>query len=232
MTNNYQSIYTGEEIDRGIGFANNTLSCLQTVAFNLAFSNISSGITGTAPTAFFSRLPMVGNKFSGIGIATVDSRSFTFSATVTTVVSGGNVTFQLDEVRDILTANPFLAILSPTDPINNPSFVNPSGTTPSLTLEWRWADNAVYFVTVNWRPTNNFVSTDGGVEGTGIIATSSDSQHLYIPINPTTGFFVDLYTHIEGSIVRKKVLCEYTKANGLDPELPIDSFRVSFRRLV
>ncbi len=231
MINNYQSIYTGEEIDRGIGFANNTLCCLQTVAFALAFSQISVGITGTAPTAFFSRLPMVGNKFSGIGIATGDSHSFTFSATVTTVVSGGNITFQLDEVRDILTPNPFLAMLAPSDPINNPSFVNPSGTTPSLSLEWRWADNAVYFVTVNWRSTNNNVATDGAVEGAGIIVTSSDRQHLYIPLNPSEGFIIELYAGVDGNIVRKKVFCELIRLEGIHQGDVIESFRVSFRRL-
>ena len=232
MLNNYQSIYTGEEIDRGIGFANNTLCCLRTVAFALAFSNISVGITGTAPTAFFSRLPMVGNKFSGIGIATVDSRSFTFSATVTTVVSGGNVTFQLDEVRDILTANPFLGMLSPIDGIYNKSFVKNLNTEPYVKFDWEWADNAVYFVTINERDDNNGVITDGPVEGAGIIVTSSAHQRMYIPTYVQHGFLISLYVDQEvGGAVTKKVACEALTNNGFPPGMPIGSFRVSFRRL-
>lgn len=233
MLNNYQSIYTGEEIDRGIGFANNTLCCLQTVAFALAFSNISVGITGTAPTAFFSRLPMVGNKFSGIGIATEDSRSFTFSATVTTVVSGGNVTFQLDEVRDILTANPFLGMLSPIDSITNMSFVKNKDTSPSLKFNWAWADNAVYFVTVKERYDNGGVISEGPVASSGIIVTSSAAQRLYIPCDADFGFLISLYADKEaGAAVTKKVVCEARTYDGFPVGLPINGFRVSFRRLV
>lgn len=231
MTNNYQSIYTGEEIDRGIGFANNTLSLLYTIPVLGNFDNLMVGSQGSTSSSGFSRAPMVENVFSGIGRSS-DNILFSFVGKITNAADPYSIKFDFLQLNKISSDNPFLGMLAPTDPINNRSFVNPSGTTPSLTLEWRWADNAVYFVTVNWRPMNNLVVTDGAVEGTGIIVTSSDNQHLYIPTSPTAGFFVDLYTEVEGNFVRKRVSCGYDKVDGIEPGLAIDGFRVSFRRLV
>lgn len=192
MSKNYQSIYTGEEIDRGIGFSFSTLTPLYTFTFSTAMENIIAGIAGTAPTSHFSRIPDVGNEFSGVGFALVGSRSFSFTARVTSVVSGGNTTFELLDVREIVTRNPFLNYLKTPD-ISVLITQERVGESFSYNEPFNWEDNSVYAVNIYGADFRNDQYIKQDCVGSAILITRPEfPATAYIVTAPGAAFLVTL----------------------------------------